>query len=115
MTYSYIGTNITHLCRDHKERIVYGSAAQLQDDRLLIAHDTIQLAFIHDQHCDPFLHPSDNDPGDTQADSKNACIDPEQPPVRRRINAAPYKANPLASRSICNKYFDIFDDDIDLW
>jgi len=84
-TDSYIGGYITHLRRDHKERILYISAEQLPDDGIAIEHDSILLPFVLEPHRDPFLHPSDDDSSDTEADSENACIDAEQPPVRTRI------------------------------
>ena len=114
-TYSYIRAYITHLCRNHNERIVYVSAEQLPDDGFAIEHDSILLPFVHEPHHDPFLHPSDDDSSDTEADSENACIDPEQPPVRTRICGTPQLDNRLAGKPISNEYFDIFDDEIDLW
>jgi hypothetical protein len=114
-TYSYIGAYITHLCRDHKERIVYISAEQLPDDGFAIEHDSILLAFIHELHHNPFLHPSDDDSSDTQADSENAYIDPEQPPVRTGICGTALWDNHLAGERISNEYFDVFPNEIDLW
>jgi len=114
-TYFYIGAYITHLHRNHKERIVYVSAEQLPDDGFAIEHYSILLPFVHEPHHDPFLHPSDDDSSDTEADSENACIDPEQPPVRTRICGTPHVDNRLASKPVSNEYFDIFDDEIDLW
>jgi hypothetical protein len=113
--YSYIGAYITHLCRDHKVRIVYASAEQLPDDGFANEHDTILLPFVHEPHHDPFFHPSDDDSSVTEADSENACIDPEQPPVRTRTCGTPHLDNCLAGKPISMEYFDIFNDDIDLW
>jgi hypothetical protein len=76
-TYSYIGDFITHLRRNHKERIVYVSAVQLPDDGFEIEHDSILLPFVHEPHHNPFLHPFNDDSSDTEANSENACIDPE--------------------------------------
>jgi len=112
--YACIGAYITHLRHDRQERIVYISAEQLPDDGFVIEHDSILLPFIHEPHRDPFLHPSDNDSSYTKAYSENACIDPEQPPVWTCICVTPYLDNPVASKPICNEYFDIFDDEIDL-
>jgi len=81
-TYCYIGTYITHLCRNHKERIVYVSAKQLPDDGFAIEHDSIFLRFVRKPHCHPFLHPFDNASSDTEAASENGHINPQQPPVR---------------------------------
>jgi len=113
-TYSYIGAYITHLRCDHKERIVYISAEELPDDGFAIEHDSILLPFVHEPHHDSFLHPSDDDSSDTGADSENACIDPEQPPVQIRISGTPHLDNRLAGRPISNEYFNVFDDEIDL-
>jgi len=114
-TYSYISAYITHLHRNHKERIVYVSAKQLPDDGFAIEHDSILLPFVHVPHHDPFFHPSDHHSSDTEADSENACIDPEQPPVRTRICDTPHFDNRLAGKPISNEYFDVFDYEIDLW
>jgi hypothetical protein len=95
--------------------MVYVSAEQLPDDGFAIEHDGILLPFLHELHHDPSLHPSDDDFSDTEADSENVCIDPEQPPVRTRIYGTPHLDNSLAGRPISNKYFNIFDDEIDLW
>jgi len=46
-TYSYIGAYITHLRRDHDERIVYVSVEQLPDDGSVMKEDIILLPFIH--------------------------------------------------------------------
>ena len=114
-TYSYIGAYITHLCRDHTEWIVYVSAEQLPDNGSAIEYDTILLPFIPEPHRDPSLHPSNNDSSNTEADSENACIDPEQPPVCTRICGTPHLDNRLAGKPIGNKYFDILDYVIELW
>jgi len=114
-TYSYIGAYVTHLRHDHKERIVYISAELLPDDDFAIQHDTILHPFVQEPHHNPFFHPSDNDSSDTEADSENACIDPEQPPVRTCICGTPHLDNRLAGKPISNEYFDVFDDEIDLW
>jgi hypothetical protein len=76
-TYSYLSSYITHLCRNHNETIVYLSAEQLPGNGFAIEHDSILLPFVHEPHHHPFLHPSDDDSGDTEADSENAFIDPE--------------------------------------
>jgi len=60
-TYSYIGPYITHLHRDHKERIVRLSAEQLPDDGFAIKHDSIVLPFGYEPHHDPVLHGSEDD------------------------------------------------------
>jgi len=113
-TYSYIGAFISHLRRNHKERIVYVSAEQLPDDGFVIKHDSILLPFVHEPHHDPRLHRSDIHSSDAEADSENACIDPEQPPVRTRICATPHLDNCPAAKPISNEYFNIFDNEIDL-
>jgi hypothetical protein len=102
-TYSYIGAYITHLRCDHQERILYVSAEQLPDDGFAIKHDRILLPFVHEPHYNPFLHPSDNDSSVSEADSENACIDPEQPPVRTHICGSPHLDNRLAGQPIRNK------------
>jgi hypothetical protein len=111
---SYIGTYITHLHRNHKEKIVYVAAELLANDGFGIQSNSIQLPFIPEMHSDPLLHHSDDDSIDTEAGSENACIDPEQPPVRTRIYGSPHFNNRLSSKRISNKYFNIFDDEIDL-
>ena len=85
------------------------------DDGFAIEYDSILLPFVHEPHRDPFLHPSDDDSSDTEADSENACIDPEQPPVRTRMYCTPELDNHLAGKPISDEYFDIFKDEIDLW
>jgi hypothetical protein len=95
--------------------IVYVSAEQLPDHGSAIEHDSILLPFVHEPQNNPFLHPPDNDVSYTEADSENACIDPEQPPVRTRICGTPHMDNGIASKPISRKYFDIFDDEIVLW
>jgi len=113
--YFHIGAYITHLHRDHKERIVYISAEQLPDNGFAIEHDSILLPFVHEPHHVPFLHPYDEDFSNTEADRENACIDPEQPAVRTHIYSTPRLDNRLAGKPISNNYFDIWDDGIDLW
>jgi len=113
--YSYIGAYITHLCRDHKERILYVSAKQLPDDGFAIEQNTILLRFVHEPHCDPFLHTPDNDCSEKEVASEHASIDPEQPPVRTRTYSTPHLDNRLAGKPISNERFNIFDNAIDLW
>jgi hypothetical protein len=113
--YSHISAYITHLRRDHKEMIVYVSPEPLPADGFAIQHNSILLPFVHEPHHDPFLHPSDNDSSDTAADSENACIDPEQPPVRTGIGGTPHLDNRLAGKPVSIQYFNVFDDEIDLW
>ena len=91
------------------------SAEQLPDDGFEIGHDSILLPFVDEPHHNPLLHPSDNDSSDTKAESENACIGPEQAPVRTRICGTPHLDNRLVSKPISSEYFDIFDDEIDLW
>jgi len=98
--YSYIGAYITHLHRDHKEGIVYASAEQLPDDGFAIQHDSILLLCVHEPPRDPFLHPSHNDSSDTEADSENAFIDPEQPSVRTCIYGTPHFDDRRAGKHI---------------
>jgi hypothetical protein len=66
---------------------------------------------FHEPHRDTFLHPSDDDFSNTIADIENARIDPEQPPVRTRIDGTFHSGNRLAGKPIANKYFDIFNDE----
>jgi len=114
MMYSYIGAYITRLNRDRKDRIVYVSAEQLPDDGFAIEHNSILLLFVHEPHCDPYLHPSDNDSSNADADSKDACINPEQPPVRTHIYGVLYVVNRRAGSPIINEYCNIFHDEMDL-
>jgi len=113
--YSYIGLYIAHLIHYHKETIVYVAAEQMPADGFAIEHDSIVLAFIHQRYRSAFLHPSDDDSSNTEAESKNSCINSEQPPVWTRIYRAPHLDNCLASKPISNEYFDIFNEDIELW
>jgi len=113
--YSDIGTFITHLHCDQRETIVYVSAKQLPDDGLVIEHNRILLPLLHELHRDPLLHPFDDDSSDTEANSHNACIDPEQPPVWSCINGTPHLDNRPAGKPISNEYFNIFDDEIHPW
>jgi len=113
--YFSIGSYVTHLRRDHKERILYVSAEQFPDDSSAIEHDTVLLSFVHEPHSDPFPHPSNNDSSDTEGDSENEWIDWEVPPDRIHINSTLHLANRLAGKSNTNKYFHIVDDEIDLW
>jgi hypothetical protein len=113
-TYSYICAYITQLRCDHKDRIVYISAEQLPDNDFVIVHDSFLLPFVHELYRQTFLHPSDAQSSYTEANSENECIDPEQPPVQTPIYGAPHLDNCLASKSISNGYFNIFNDEIDL-
>jgi hypothetical protein len=113
--YCYIGAYITYLRCDQKDRILYVSAKQLADDGFPIEHDSILLPFVPEPHQNAFLHPYDDDSSDTEADSENACIDPEQAPVRTRICGSPQRDNRQAGKPISHEYFDIFDDEIDIW
>jgi len=114
-TYSYIGTNITHLDRNHKERFVYVSAAQLPDDCVVIEHDRSLLPFVHELLCNHSVHISKDDSSNTEADSDKAFDDPEHPPVLTCIYDSLHFNNHLAGKPIRNKYFDIFDNEIELW
>jgi len=76
-TYSFVGAYMTHLCRDHKEGILYISTEQLSDDGFAIEHELILLPSIHAPHHHPFLHPSNDDSSNTEVDSNIACINPE--------------------------------------
>jgi len=114
--YSYISAYISHFRRDHKARIVYVSAEQLPDDGFAIEHNSVLLhSFVHEPHHDPFLHPPNDDSSDTEAESENACINPEQPPVRIRIHSTPHLDNRPAGKPISNEYLEILDDGIDPW
>jgi len=95
--------------------MVYLSAEQLRNDDFTIQHDSILLPFILELHRYPFLHCLDNDASDTEADSDNACVDIDQPRVRTWIYGTPDFENRLAVKTISNEYFDIVDDEIDLW
>jgi hypothetical protein len=44
----------------------------------MIEHDGTALRIVHEPHYNSFLHPANDDSSDTEADSENACIDPEQ-------------------------------------
>jgi len=78
-------------------------------------HDSILLLFIDEPHPVTCLHPSDDDSSDTEVDSQDACIHPEQPPVRMHIEGTPHLDNSLAGKPICDEYYDIFDAEMDQW
>jgi len=113
--FSYRSAYIIQLRRDHNERIVYVAATQLPDDGFVIEHDSILLQCVYEPHRDPFVNTSDDDFSNTEADSDNVCIDPQYSPVWTHIYGTPHLDNHLAGKPISNKYFDIFDNDIDLW
>jgi len=113
--YSYIDAYIPDLCCNHKERIVCISGEQLPDDSFVIEHDSILLPFIHGLHHNPSLHSSNNDPSDTEANSENACINPEELPVHIHIYGTPHLDNHPTGKPISNEYFNIFDNEIVLW
>jgi len=60
-------------------------------------------------------HTSDYHPSDTEAHRENACIDPEQHPVRPRIYGTTHFDNCLAGRPVGNEYFDIVEGEIEIW
>jgi hypothetical protein len=64
-------------------------AKQLPDDGFAIEHNSILLTFVHEPHRNPFLHPSNVDSSDTEADSENSCIDLEHPPGQTHIHGTP--------------------------
>ena len=113
--YSYIGACITHLDCDIKDRILYISAKQLPDDGFVIEHDCILLPFVHELHCHPVLHPSNNDSGDTVAHGKHLHVDWEQAAVRRIHYGTPHSENCLAGKLISYEYFDILDHQMNQW
>jgi len=113
--YSYIGAQITQLRRDHERRTVYVSAEQLPDDRFALERNRTPLSLVQEQHRDPVLHLSDDDSSDIEADSENACIDPEEPPVRQWIYGNTLFDNRSAGKRISDKYFNIVNDEIYLW
>jgi hypothetical protein len=114
-TYSYIGTLITHHCINQKERIEYVSAEELPDVGFAIKQDSIEPPFVHQQQCNTFFHPVNDDSSDTEADSGIAFIDPEQPSVRTGFYGTPHCDNGLASKPSSNMYFDICDLKFNLW
>jgi hypothetical protein len=81
----------------------------------VIDHDRILFLFIYDPHRDRFRHPLDDDSSDIEVNCENACIDPEQPLVCIQIYGTPHLENSLARKCIGNKYFDIFQDESDVW
>jgi len=115
MMYIYVGTFIPHHCWDHSEMIVCVLAEQLLDDGFVIKHNSIPLPFVHILHRNSFLHPPDLDPCDAKADTDIACLHPEEPSVRTHPYGTPRSYNRLTVKTIRNKYFDILEDEIDLW
>jgi hypothetical protein len=102
--YSYIRGHITHLRLDHIGRLVYISAEPLPDDGGAITQDGILLRLVYEPHRDPFLHPSDNDWSNTDADSDTAPINLEQRPIQTRIHGTPRLHKRSAWKPICNQY-----------
>jgi len=78
-------------------------------------YNCILRIFVHKLHCDHFLHPVEDDSSNTEANSKNGCIDPEQPSVWTQIFGIPHLNNHAGGRPICNEYFDIFDEELHRW
>jgi len=76
-TYSYIGTYITHLRRNHKERIVHLSVKQQPEDGFAIEHGSLLRPFVNELHCDPWLHTAEVDSSNTYANSENVFTIPE--------------------------------------
>jgi len=97
-----------------QERIVYISIQQRPDDGFAIERNCILIPFVSEPHCKAFLHHSEDDSSDTEADSENVCIDLEQAPVWTPIYGTPHLDNNLARKPISNEYFDIFNDESDL-
>jgi len=87
----------------------------MPEDSFAIEHNSIRLPFIHSPDRDPCLHPSDHNRNETEVDSENVCIDPEQPPVQTHIYGTPHLDNCLAANLLSNEYFDIIDDELDPW
>jgi len=87
---------------------------ELPDDDFAIEQDSSLLPLVHELHRNHFIDPFDNDSNDPEADSENACIDPEQAPVQIWIDGTPNLDNRLVGKHISNDYFDIFDYEIDL-
>jgi len=112
---SYISAYITNLSRDHKKWMLYIVATQLPADGVAIEYDSIQLPLVREPHprCYPYT-PEDRS-SDTEAECKNPCIDPEQPPSWTRIDGTPQLDNHQAVQHISSEYFDIFENEIDLW
>jgi len=81
----------------------------------VIEHDSILHPLIPEPHLDPILYPSNNDLIDSDVDSENACIDAELPPVWTHIYGTSHLDDRLAGMPVTNEYFDIFQDEIDLW
>jgi len=81
----------------------------------VIEHDSILRPFVDEPHHHSFIHPCDQYCSDIDDDSEDACIDPAQPSVRTRPCGTPHLDVSLAGKPICNKYFNIFKDEIDLW
>ena len=78
-------------------------------------HNSIPHPLNQEPHPNIVLHPSDNVSSETEAYSKNVCIDREHPPVWSRIYGTPHLDNDLAGRHICTEYCDILENDINLW
>ena len=87
----------------------------MPDVCLGIMHNSIPHPLNQEPHPDIVLHPSDNVSSETEAYSKNVCIDREHPPVWSRIYGTPHLDNYLAGRHICTEYCDILENDINLW
>jgi len=111
----YIGVCITHLRRDRTWEIVLVPSDPLADNGFVMEHNSILLPFIHEMYPDPFSHPFDNLFRAITTDSDNSYIDPEAPPVWTYMYGTPLFDNSLACMPMSNKYFDIFEEEIDWW
>jgi hypothetical protein len=95
--------------------MVYISADKLQDDGFASVHDTILFPCVHELHYDPFLHPSDGRSSDTEANSETVCMDLQDPPVQTLFHHTPHMDNRLPGKSSSNQYFNICDNEIDIY
>lgn len=75
-------------------------------------HDSILLPFIYKPHGNYFLHPANDQSTDTDAESDDPCIDPEQCPVPTQKCDTPHIDNCLANKPGRKEYFDIFNEEI---
>jgi hypothetical protein len=106
-----IGTYITHIHPDLKETKVHISPEQLREDGFAIEHESNLPPLVHELQHSHFLHPSDDDSSDTEANSENASIDPERPPFRTHVTGSPHMYKGLARKPISNECFNIFEDE----
>jgi len=96
-------------------RIEYVSAKQPRDNGFVIKQNEILLLFSCKQYYNLSLYSFHDDSCVIDTTSQSICVDPAQPAAQARINGTPHLDNHLACKPITNKYFDILNNESDLW